>query len=130
MLSLTKRGLLLFTLALAAASSVSHGLEETTQQGEDVSDTPCVGIRTAKACKHEKASLLSHCVWCESKAVPSQCVTPDVAEVSTCLCTSSLQQYVTCFFLRRADYHCKPQFIDCVEIISKERRRERHVRRM
>lgn len=81
MLSLTKRGLSLFVLALAAASNVSHGLEETTQV-EDSSDIPCVGIRTAKACKDAKASLLSHCVWCESKAVPSQCVSPDVAEVS------------------------------------------------
>lgn len=80
MLSFSKRGLLV--LALAVAASVSHGLGETTQ-GEDGSDIPCVGIRTQKACEDTKASLLSHCVWCESKAVPSQCVTPDVAEVCT-----------------------------------------------
>eukprot|EP00752_Nemacystus_decipiens_P016408 g14665.t1 len=81
MLSLAKRGalLLLLVLALAAASSVSPGLGETTQD-EGASDLPCVGIRTEKACLDAKASLLSHCVWCKSKAVPSQCVTPDVAE--------------------------------------------------
>lgn len=77
MVSLSKRGLLL--LALAVAAPVSHGLGETAQ-GEGGSDLPCVGIRTQKACEDAKASLLSHCVWCESKAVPSQCVTPDVAE--------------------------------------------------
>lgn len=80
MLSLATRGLLL--LALALASSVSQGrLGETTLQGEESLDIPCVGIRTASACRDDKATLLQHCIWCESKAVPSQCVSPDVAEV-------------------------------------------------
>lgn len=77
MLALTKRGLIV--LALAVVSSVSHGLVETAQ-GEDSSDIPCVGIRTAKDCRDEHVSLFQHCVWCESKAVPAQCVTPDMAE--------------------------------------------------
>lgn len=78
MVSLTRRGSLL--LALVSAASVSRGSGESTN-GEEFPHIPCVIQRTADGCRDAKASLLSHCVWCKSKTLPAQCVTPDLADV-------------------------------------------------
>lgn len=82
MVSLTMRVLLVLAVVM---THVAHGLGDSTQGRQDPAPDsdidPCLPQRTKKGCLHAHASLLRHCVWCKSKAVPSQCVTPDVAEV-------------------------------------------------
>lgn len=74
----TRSGSLL--LALVVVAYVSHGSGESAN-GEEFPHVPCVIQRTADGCRDAKASLFSHCIWCKSKTLPAQCVTPDLADV-------------------------------------------------
>lgn len=79
MISRTRRGLLLPVLAVMA--SVSHGLGESKDESSSFPHIPCVVHSNEEDCRNGMASLLSHCVWCRSDALPAECVTPNLAEV-------------------------------------------------